>query len=517
VRRIESSFLENGYAAAQQNNIDAAVQWFKKAVQQHPNNPEPLACLGQALFWQGEHQHGISYLRKTAKLIAKKTRKNKDITDLLAITEQLQACNDYPGSLEFARQAVQINHTDARAYQLLALTYARLNQHPLALQANQQAIKLLPDNPRLNIQHAALLADTKHFDTAKQRLEQVLHNPELSPTDQFHAQKEIARILDKLGEYDTVFEHLHQASTISKKLTSIQQLDASAVPAILAINKAGFDRELLHRWANESFTNELVAPVFLLGFLRSGTTLIQEVLDAHPQIFVADETELVAALRSELDRLSGESGTTPEQLQKIELVNINHLRHFYWEQVNKRYGKSLDRQLFIDKTSLNTIDLGLINCVFPDAKVIFVQRDPRDVCLSCYMQTFALTPATMQFLSWDSTLSFYCQTMNWWLYIKQQLSLNFIECRYEDAVTQFETTFQDIFRFLDLSWNESVIEFHQKAAKKFIASPSYNQVSQPLYTSSVCRWKNYRAEFSSVAETLLPIIKALGYEECWDE
>lgn len=508
---MKLSHLENGYAAARQNDIETAVHCFQQAVLQHPRNPEPLACLGQAYCWQGDRHNGLAYLHKAAKVIAKQAKKTKDISDLLAISEQLQAENDYPGSLQFVRQTVQIKRTDVRAYQLLALTYARLNQQQQALQASLQALKIQPDNPRLNIQHAALLADMQRYETGKQRLEQVLLETGLAPEDLFKAHKELARILDKLGEFHNVFKHLHKASQISKELQQVRQLDANTVPEMLSTYQAEFDSKLLHRWSKSEFTSSQAAPVFLLGFLRSGTTLIQQVLDAHPQVIVADETELISALRSELNRIAGNAGTTPQQLLTMSKPEIQHLRSFYWDWVHKYIDRPLNGRLFIDKTSLNTIDLGLINCVFPDAKILFVQRDPRDVCLSCFMQAFALTPATLHFLSWENTLSFYAQTMNWWLYIKQHMALDYIECRYEDAVSDFDSTFQSIFRFLNLDWNDSVQHFHRLTAKKFIASPSFHQVTQPLYSSSIARWKNYSEEFSRAEELLQPFIRAFNY------
>jgi hypothetical protein len=161
---------------------------------------------------------------------------------------------------------------------------------------------------------------------------------------------------------------------------------------------------------------------------------------------------------------------------------------------------------------MNTIDIGLINCVFPDAKVVFVTRDPRDVCLSCFMQVMAPTPATVHLLDWRSTAEFYAAVMDWWMYIKQSLTLEWIEFRYEDAVLRFEATFRPVFDFLGLSWEENAIEFHKNASKKIIVSPSFNQVSRPLYQSSLARWKNYESEFGSIIDVLDPCIKAFRYD-----
>jgi len=162
---------------------------------------------------------------------------------------------------------------------------------------------------------------------------------------------------------------------------------------------------------------------------------------------------------------------------------------------------------------MNTFELGLINCVFPKAKVIFVMRDPRDVCISCFMQIMTPTAATVHLFNWKNTINLYAQTMSWWMHIREQMDLEYIEFRYEDAITDFENTFRNIFNFLDLEWTAEAHNFHKHAANKFIASPSFNQVSQPLYSSSLVRWKQYSSEFEPVIKQLQPFIDAFNYTD----
>ena len=161
---------------------------------------------------------------------------------------------------------------------------------------------------------------------------------------------------------------------------------------------------------------------------------------------------------------------------------------------------------------MNTLELGLINTVFPDAKVVFVMRDPRDVCVSCFMQLMVPSPATAHLLSWQGTTDFYGKVMAWWLHIRPRLTMDVIEFRYEDAVAQFESTYRRVFDLLGLSWDPAVVNFHEHAAKKFIASPSRNQVAQPLHSASVARWRHYEPEFAPVADVLGPFVSAFGYE-----
>lgn len=501
-----------GQTAIHNKNLPEALRWFSQAAQENPKDPQVLACLGQTLCWQGRRDDGLKYLQQSGQLLSKKARKSRDVKLVVDMADQLQHWNDYPGSAELCKQAIQIDPRYVRSYQLLALSHSRLNQKKAALQAGKQALKLVPDSAMLAILLATLEIDGGDKTSASRRLQKVLQNPLLKPEEKFRAHKELARVLDKLGEYDQVFQHLHAAGQVAPRLPEFQRQDAKLVPNMLAEYQQAFDAELLSRWANNTFSSELPAPVFVLGFMRTGTTLTQEVLGAHPEVFVADETDLVAATINELKRLFPQQSSVPQMLRELDQDGVAHLRSFYWQRAKALFGDAIGSRLFLDKTTMNSIDLGFINCIFPDSKVIFLLRDPRDVCLSCFMQTMIPTPSTVQLLTWHDTARFYAQVMAWWAELKPKQSVNYLELRYEDAVFEFETTFRRVFDFIGLEWNPAVADFHKQAAGKFIASPSFSQVSQPLYSSSVGRWQHYAVEYDSIAEQLQPAIEAYGYQ-----
>lgn len=505
--------MQLGQAAIQKKNIDEAVEWFTKASEESPKDPQVKACLGQSLCWTGKRDEGIMHLRQSGQLLLKKARKNRDTQLALDLADQLQHWNDYPGALEVCKQAVQINPGFVRGYQLLALTHSRLNQKKSALAAGRKALQLAPGSAMLAILLATLEAADGLTEEAKRRLEKVLKNPSLTPEEKFRAHKELARFLDKLGEYGQVFRHLHASGEISPRLPEVSRQNAQWVPHMLETNKAEFNRELLGRWSTTSFPAGQPPPVFLLGFMRTGTTLTQEVLGAHPDIFVADETDLIVTVVKELNRLSNNQGSVPEQLRKLDLAGVLHLRDFYRKRAQSLYGDKLEGRLLLDKTTMNTIDLGLINCIFPDAKLVFLLRDPRDVCLSCFMQTMIPTPSTVHLLSWQGTAQFYAQVMAWWMTVKPKLTMDFIEFRYEDAVFEFEPAFRKVFDFLRLDWDPAVVDFHKHVAGKYIASPSFNQVAQPLYSSSVGRWRHYKTEYAAISTWLQPVINEFGYDD----
>ncbi len=500
-----------GQAAIQNKNFPEAITWFGKAAAENPKDPQILACLGQALCWQGKREEGLTYLCQSGQVLLKKARKTRDVNLTLDLADQLQHWNDYQAAAELCKQVLQINPNVVRGYQLLALSHSRLNQRKPALAAGKQALKLAPESAMLAILLATLEIADNQFDCARQRLEKVLQNALLKSEEKYRAHKELARVLDKLKVYDQVFIHLHASGEIAPRLPEVQRVDKNLVPAMLETNKAEFTAELLWRWQKTSFPSDQPAPVFLLGFMRTGTTLTQEVLAAHPGVFVADETDLVISVVKELKRMSNQQGSIPKMLGKLDLDGVLHLRRFYWQRARALFGDEMNGRLFLDKTTMNSIDLGLINCLFPDAKLVFLLRDPRDVCLSCFMQTMIPTPSTVHLLNWEDMARFYAQVMQWWEIVKPRLCMQYIEFRYEEAVFDFEPTFRRLFDFIQLEWDPNVANFHQNATGKFIASPSFAQVAQPLYSSSVNRWKSYSDEYVPISDILQPFLDRYGY------
>ncbi len=498
--------MQRGQAAIKARDLPEAIKCFTQAVEHAPHDPQAQACLGQSYCWQGQVDTGLRLLRNAGQLLFREARRSGDITRLLAMTEQLQFWQDYEGALKLTQQAVSVNVSAVRAHQLLALSYSQLNRPAQALKAGEKAARLAPQSTMLQIFLATLEAGDKRYDAACDRLQSVLTHP-LSPEEAFRARKELARVLDKLGAYAQVFPHLHAASQLAGQLPEIRAIDRTLVPQILAHSRNGFTAQLLSRWMHLPDRDEHPAITFIIGFMRSGTTLTQQVLAAHPSVFVADETNLLPELVAEVTRLRPQGASLPERLSSLSDDDVLALRTFYWQKARQRFGDALSGRHFVDKTTMNTIDLGMINCLFPDAKVIFVRRDPRDICLSCYMQTMVPTPSTVHLLEWQGSARFFADVMAFWETMKPRLSLQYRELCYEDAVSDFTSTFQHLFQFLQLPWDPAVTAFHTQAIGKFIASPSHNQVSQPLYASSVGRWRHYAQEFDSIHELLAPYIK----------
>ena len=502
--------MQRAWQAVGARDVAGTLHWFREVLKLDPKHAQALAGLGQALCWQEQVREGLGYLRQAAGELQKKALKSRDIRFVLELAEQLHHWGDLETSLSLARLAVRLAPGDPAANNNLGLYLSRMNRAEEAVPYVRKACQWSPDSPACQNLLATLEARLGQHEAARGRFERVIaQGRDLRQTAR--AWQELAGVLDTLGEYDGAFEACQKAKALQQDFPEFHAIDQAQVFRSIARNKAGFDRDLLRRWTRDEYADGLPAPVFLMGFLRSGTTLTEQVLRAHPQVFTSDENSLVNGLVRELGRMGGCGEDVPAGLRKIGIEAARTLRRFYWRRVEEEYGAEALGKRFIDKVALNSIDVGLISTLFPEAKILFALRDPRDVCVSCFMQSFQPATATVNMLSWQGTARQYAAVMDLWLCLRADIAPGYVELRYEDTVSDFEDTFRRVFALLGLDWAPEVAEFHAHAKGRYIATPSFAAVSQPIYQRSVARWRHYEKHFADILPTLEPYLRAFGY------
>lgn len=249
-------------------------------------------------------------------------------------------------------------------------------------------------------------------------------------------------------------------------------------------------------------------PAFLVGFPRSGTTLLDQILSGHPGIAVLEERDTLQDLMQRhalADADLAAFATTPPQA----LVED---RRRYWRRVEQYLPERPRERLFVDKLPLNTLFLPLLARLFPQAKFIFALRDPRDVVLSCFMQTFALNEAMRHFLTLEESAAFYAAVMRVGRRSRAALPDRIHTVRYEDVVADTEGEARRLLEFLDLDWDPGVLDVQATAKRRRINTPSYHQVARPIYKDAQQRWKRYEKQLQPVMGTLEPFVEAFGYK-----
>ena len=206
-------------------------------------------------------------------------------------------------------------------------------------------------------------------------------------------------------------------------------------------------------------------------------------------------------------------GGYPSALATLTAANIAQLRRTYFQAVDK----SLNRQsecVLIDKLPLNILKVPVIRRVFPDAKFILSVRHPCDACLSCFMQSFKLNSAMANFLTLEETTSFYAKVMGLWQQCLRVLPINYHMVRYEDLVENVKTETRGVLDFIGVGWDDAVLDYAEHAKTSGpITTPSYHDVTQPIFQHAKYRWRNYAQELEPYMERLAPYIEHFGYEE----
>jgi tetratricopeptide (TPR) repeat protein len=246
--------------------------------------------------------------------------------------------------------------------------------------------------------------------------------------------------------------------------------------------------------------------VFLMGFPRSGTTLLEQVLASHPDVEALEERDTLA------DAMAA-YGRTPAQLVGLADAppsEISRLRDAYWQRVAREGAKPAGK-LFVDKHPLNTFRLPVIAKLFPEAKVLFARRDPRDVVLSCLRRRFAMSRPMYQLLTLDGAAAFYDLAMQFGERLGGRLPLEHTVVRHESLVEDFDATAREVCAFLGLPWTDALRSFADRIQDRGVATPSGAQIARGLSAEGMGAWRRYAAQLAPAEPVLAPWVARFGY------
>jgi tetratricopeptide (TPR) repeat protein len=359
---------------------------------------------------------------------------------------------------------------------------------------------------RMALEAQLLQREGKHSEA------EALFTRALPGKDEFHRRHlrlfPIARSLDALGRYDDAWRVLTEAH--ASQVESIQrqspQWALRAMPD-MSVTALGCDAADIAAWDHSGAPSSAGSPVFVVGFPRSGTTLLELALDAHPQLKSMDEQRFV---QDALDELIAAGADYPRRLRDVSSDSLREVRGHYWERVAKKV-KLAPGQRLVDKNPLNILRLPVIKRVFPNARILLAVRHPCDVILSCYMQQFRAPDFALLCRTIESLALGFRRTFDYWYTQDELLAPAVHEIKYEDFVRDFEAGTRAVTDFLELPWAESMLRPAERAqAKGYISTPSYAQVTQPVNQKSVDRWRRYEKHFAGALPPLEP------YLERWD-
>ncbi len=321
----------------------------------------------------------------------------------------------------------------------------------------------------------------------------------------------LAAASSRLNRHDEVWPALHTAHAAQLNIAQDivpELMQPDSVPLQMANHLV--DRAAYEAWQPLPSLPAGRQPVFVLGFPRSGTTLLEQMLDAHPDFRSMDERAFIHDL-IEATEMTGQH--YPDDLATLTPAEADQLRAVYFRRV-AQVVPDLGTRRLVDKNPLNMLCLPMIMRLFPQARIILCLRHPCDVLLSCYMQSFR-SPAFMVLCSSLQRLANgYVHAFEHWQKHVEVFAPQVLPWRYEAVVDDIDANLVRLGKFLDLADASPMARFAEHASGKgFISTPSYAQVTQGINRKAVNRWHAYRDQFEAVLPTLRPMLQRLGYED----
>ena len=479
-------------------SVNNAHELVRSAIALTPDNPLVHAMMGQVLHVQNQLQKSADSYRKSLAI----SKEQPQV--LLNLGVVLNDLKQYEEAILVFRQVLEYQPDNLDAMSHLAFLYER--SYML-----DQAVEIVNKGLSINSQHPTLIFLSgklqQRNDNKTEAIKLIKRSLELSLTSVLHgdAYSRLGYLYDRVGETQKSIECFTQANSIYTKQCQEKGIDKNTFNTeVEYLNVLG--KQMLCDSSEDIDQN--TDPVFLIGFPRSGTTLLNQILDSHGEIQTLEEKPLVASLINKLYELSKNQNAGVFSLDKY---NALELRKAYFNTVSK-YMTLKPGNIFIDKFPLNIAYVPVISKVFPDAKYILALRHPCDACLSCFMHSFGLNSAMRNFTNIEDTVSLYVKLMSSWEEFSATNNLKFHRIRYEDTIENFQYETDQLLKFLRLDWDDKVNAHTENARSKgFIDTPSYDQVTKPLYKDAIYRWHKYKSLFEAHLDDLEPLIKEYGY------
>lgn len=533
-------WLEQIDSALRGHGLEAAAQLSLQAVAEGVEHPAVLNLAATARYGEGRVEEAAELLKRARALAPK----DQHVLNSLGVC--LQTLGRTDAALEAYEGAVRADPRMAAAHFNRGTLLQELNDIQGARSAYQQATGLDPNYVEALAGLAWLDAQAGDADSARANGERALA---LAPANML---ARMALASAELQQRDLIAAAAHLSALRQDHLTPVNQsivlgligdlLDAEDQPAgafgayeasnaeLKALNAARFEvlgketvLEQIRRLTSwfeaadpESWRqappsqprpDDPAAHFFLVGFPRSGTTLLENVLAAHPQVISLEEKDCLEIVSAPFLA----SGQGLERLARISAEEAGRERDKYWSMVRK-YGVEPRGRVFIDKMPLASVQLPVIAKLFPNARVLFARRDPRDVVLSCFRRRFGMNPSMYQLLTLDGAAAYYDAVMRLSELYRDLLPLPQHLVRYESLVEDFDGTARAACGFLGLEWDSGMHDFAARARARGISTPSAAQVARGLNREGQGVWRRYAKQLTPVLSLLEPWVRDFGYD-----
>lgn len=490
----------------QLNRFDDALRLFEETARKYPQNLVALVDGSRALGARFEISRAEAMLDRLMKLGAQ----NPEVLHLAGQSYRMIFRPDK--AMHCFERVLATTKRIPDAFLELAVLYERRHRVEEAHTLIEDCLRADPDYLEANLFKARLLRRMKDEPASESLFRQLAGNEQAHPVLRAQAWAELAQTHDRREEFEAAMHAMLQCKEILLRHETAMRQEADRVLRHLRGLADSLTAEHFQRWVQtaQQFPPKKVA--VLSSFPRSGTTLLEQVLDTHSALVSSDEREAFARdIFPAMWLTPATPAPTAEVFDKIPAERLSVLRERYLAYMEAALNEPIGDRIHLDKNPTLTLVLPGFLRLFPEARVLVALRDPRDTILSCFMQYLPLNPNSVCFLTLERAAERYAVDMGVWRKLREIIASPWLEVRYEDTVANLEKETRRALEFLELPWEREVLSYRERLANKAVGSPTYEAVSQPLYTRAIGRWKNYQKFLEPCLPTLRPFIEAFGY------
>jgi tetratricopeptide (TPR) repeat protein len=493
--------------AWEQQDYQKSISLFEQATQKEPHNPALLLDVARAYGKRYDYPAAERCLEKAVQISKDRAR---------TLGEAGQVCLEFDNfdmAISCLQRASQKKGVAIGTLISLADIYLLDKRLDEAAELVARAAQMDRKDPRVLFEEAMLTRVRGNGSEAELLFREILASSVSSIPVRVRAFYELAGILDGEGRFDDAMTALLEAKAILRPhagpyAATLQHMQSRAKEMEQSITTA-----VLDRWRADADKFQPLRRIALLcGHPRSGTTLLEQVLDAHSDVTSAEETKLMhddAYLP--LIRDFPEGTSVLEALDSVPPSVICQARKNYFHCMELFLRRKIGTRLLVDKNPAMNLMIPMVVRVFPETKFLVALRDPRDVVVSCFLQALPLTPISSAYLSLEGTVNQYVNVMGFWLEMLPRMGNQWRYVRYEEMVENLPATARSVLGFLGLGFEDNVLKFYEHARTRRVKSPSHADVQKPLYTKALGRWRNYQKYLEPYLPALEPLVKAFNY------
>ena len=493
-----------GSVELQGRNLEQAMEIFQQSLDVDPKSAETLGLMALTEKRMGNWRRALLNYEAAISIDHQNAVLWNNSGVLLVEMER------YDEAIFRFRKSIDLEWDYQDAHRNLLENLEKSNQLPELEEAISRAAAAKVPSDCLLVYKARICEANEDYERAKNFLRQAVkleRDSHLVGKYQFL----LGNVYDGLGCFSDAMHHYQRANLIRASSVDIDAFKKVFSDRLDKIESWLDSQESLKEKIEENKKESCDSPIFIVGFPRSGTTLLDSILRSSDELVVLEEKPILSEVRISLEKL--ESGY-PFSIDDLGFDDLQSLRAQYFEKAEEFIEPNDRCKRIVDKLPLNCVDVGIINKIFPDAKIVFVRRHPLDCVLSAFFQDFVLNAPMSHFTTLDDTAALYDRVLNLWMKAKDAFDLNVVTFAYEELISKQEDTTQSLFASLGITWTNSALDFRSVALeRKRINTPSYKQVVQPLYNKSTFRWMNYREHLVEVESKLQEWIIELGYSD----